>query len=103
MEIKLVCVRSRDNIVDVVTVLRTLQQRNRDSIPDIDKVYISPLVYGPFNLLCGAYRGNFAEVRRPGREAIRSTPSRNDVKAEWHYSSTLPYDSQMCIRASVLL
>jgi hypothetical protein len=64
---------------------------------------MSPLVYGPFNLLCGAPRGHFDEVRRPKREAIHSPPSRNDVKVKWHYSSTLSYDSKLWIGASLLL
>ena len=61
-----------------------------------------PLVYGPFNLLCGAYRGHFPEVRRPGLEAIHSPPSPNEVKIDWHYTSTLPYDSKLCTGASLL-
>ena len=64
---------------------------------------LSSLVYGPFNLVCVAYRGYFPEFRRPEREDIHSRPSRNDVKSKWHYSTTPPCDCKLSMVPSCLL
>jgi hypothetical protein len=42
--------------------------------------------WGPPNHLFNRYRGLFSGLKRPGREADRSPPSRAEVKNDWRYT-----------------
>ena len=96
-----VSVGNLNSQVQLVTGLRTGQQRYRGSVPI--KFLFSILHRCPFRLLFNAYRGSFPVGKMSGSWTEYTPLFSAEVKNDGSYSSTTPYTFMACTVLAILL